>query len=377
MDVAFVTEFLDGRRFFHAWDSTVRLDGLGAGTTLPDGAGYCAYVQSGQLPSLIPDTSLNAFALSLPQTHSVPLGSHLSVPIRLSDGSVFGSFCCFSFAPKPGLNSDTVHLMQTFSTLIATKIEAELGQIKSAQKKGERINAAVESNDPKIVFQPIVRLADLAIIGVEALSRFKTIPLRSPDVWFAEAGEVGLAAMLELLACRKAIAAARRLPPWMSVNINISPAVLIENDVSDIITGIDPRRIVVELTEHAPIADYTPVVRAVEALRSKGVSIAIDDAGAGYSSLRHVLAIRPDLIKLDVSLTRNIHLDSMKEAMASALVAFSEKTGCRIVAEGVETEAELHKLRELGIHKGQGYFLGIPQDAGDFAAKFTSASKTA
>lgn len=370
MDVAFVTEFMTGRRFFHAWDSNSCIDGLGAGSTLADDEGYCAYVRSGQLPRIIPDTAKNLFAMSLAATHTVPIGSHLSVPIVMSDGSVFGSFCCFSFKPAPHLSSDAMHLMNTFSTLIANKIETELGQIRAAQAKVARIRGAIKRNDPKIVFQPIVRLTDLAIVGVEALSRFKSLPSRSPDAWFGEANEVGLASTLELLACRKAINAARSLPSSISVNLNISPSVLVGIDVSALTSGIDPRRVVVEMTEHSPVSDYTPLIRAVDALRSKGVRIAIDDAGAGYSSLRHVLAIKPDIIKLDISLTRDIHLDGMKEAMAAALVAFSTKTRCTIVAEGVETEAELEKLRELGIQKGQGYFLGLPQEAKDFASRF-------
>jgi predicted signal transduction protein with EAL and GGDEF domain len=95
-------------------------------------------------------------------------------------------------------------------------------------------------------------------------------------------------------------------------------------------------------------------------LRALGVRIAIDDAGAGYASMRHILSIEPDLIKLDMSLTRGIDQDRKRRALASALIAFAHETRIDIVAEGVETAAELDTLRELGVRKVQGYFLARP-----------------
>jgi EAL domain-containing protein (putative c-di-GMP-specific phosphodiesterase class I) len=117
---------------------------------------------------------------------------------------------------------------------------------------------------------------------------------------------------------------------------------------------------VLEITEHVSIAGYTEFKHSLEVLRARGVRIAVDDAGAGYASFRHILNIQPDIIKLDMSLTRNVDSDSGRRALASALIRFAQETGCEIIAEGVETAAELDTLRALGVTRAQGYYLGRP-----------------
>lgn len=115
-----------------------------------------------------------------------------------------------------------------------------------------------------------------------------------------------------------------------------------------------------EITEHAHVEDYNCLLQAIEPLRARGVRLAVDDAGAGYSSLQHILQLQPDLIKLDIGLTRSIDLDPARRALASALVSFARETGSHIIAEGVETASELAALRSIGVDKAQGYFLGRP-----------------
>ena len=210
------------------------------------------------------------------------------------------------------------------------------------------------------MFQPICQLSDGRVTGVEALSRFATAPVRSPDQWFTEAAEVGLAESLELIAIRKAVLAASALPSDLTVSLNVSPAVAIAGHLGEALEDFDPLRTIVEVTEHHIIADYTTLIDALAPLRERGVRIAIDDAGAGYSSLRHVLMLRPDIIKFDISITRGVDNDPMRRAMAAALAEFARHTGTKIVAEGIETPAELEVLRALGVDKGQGYLFGRP-----------------
>jgi EAL domain-containing protein (putative c-di-GMP-specific phosphodiesterase class I) len=136
-------------------------------------------------------------------------------------------------------------------------------------------------------------------------------------------------------------------------------------DLLDLLSGLPAERIVLEITEHAHVEDYDALLCALEPLRKNGVRLAVDDAGAGYSGLQHILQIRPDFIKLDMALTRHIDLDPARRALASALVAFARDTGSRIIAEGVETASELNTLRGIGIEKAQGYFLGRPMPIGD------------
>lgn len=118
--------------------------------------------------------------------------------------------------------------------------------------------------------------------------------------------------------------------------------------------------IVLEITEHSTVQDYDKLEYTLRPLRARGMRLAVDDAGAGHSSFRHILRLQPEYIKLDISLTRNIDADPARRALAAALIGFASETGSELIAEGVETEAELATLRALGIHKAQGYLLGRP-----------------
>lgn len=212
----------------------------------------------------------------------------------------------------------------------------------------------------QVVFQPIVG-AHGVIDGVEALSRFSIEPRRTPDEWFAEAEEVGLAVELELLAVRCAVAQLDQLPDGY-LAVNVSPATLLAFDPADVGAGgsdIAPR-LVLELTEHIAIEAYDPLRAAIDRLRRAGVRIAVDDAGAGYASLQHILEIRPDFIKLDRSMVAGIATDPIRRALVSAVADFSSNIGAEVIAEGVEETADLHALRTVGVRWVQGYLLARP-----------------
>ena len=119
-------------------------------------------------------------------------------------------------------------------------------------------------------------------------------------------------------------------------------------------------RIVVELTEHASIEEYGAVLAAVADLRERGVRLAVDDAGAGYASFRHILRLAPEIIKLDRSLICGLHDDAALRALAAAVVMFALDMGSTVTAEGVETPEELRCAQGLGIHAAQGYLFGKP-----------------
>lgn len=369
MDVAFVSEFLGANRVFRSVDSAEQSAPFKVGDVIPMAAGYCRHIVAGDLPELIPDTGAVALAMAIPETSAIPIGAHLSVPIRLEGGQVFGTFCCFSHTPNHELKSRDLEMVRTFGRVVANDIAADLRADEERRDTIARINAAIGRGDPRIVYQPIVRLDDLSIAGVECLSRFSSGGdggrQRSPDEWFADAHRVGMGHALEMLAMCKALDATRAFPESWTVSVNISPETIASGEVAAMLDGFDPARIVIEVTEHTPIEDYEPIIRALAPLRDAGVRIAIDDAGAGYSSLRHILVMRPDIIKFDVSLTRQVDRDPLRHAMAAALAEFARRTGTDVVAEGIETQAEYDALRELGFDKGQGYFFGRPQALAD------------
>lgn len=360
MDVAFLAEFSDTARAFRGVSSAGENPPIRAGDIHPIGAGYCRKIVSGALPQLIPDTADVPLAVSIPETSAVPIGAHLSVPVRFKEGQVFGTLCCFSFKPRPDLGESQLMLLRRLADLVASMLAADVNAQKKRARTRRLVEAALAAGDPAIVFQPIVHLKSRQIDGYEALSRFASEPVRSPDKWFADADAVGLGRRLELVAAERAISAGRALPQGVTINVNLSPKTILTSDLQPFLSLMDPRHLVIEITEHAPIDNYDDVQAALKSLRGAGVRVAIDDAGAGYSSLQHILKLQPDIIKFDTSLTRDIDTDPLRIAMIGALTEYGRRTGTIVVAEGVETHAEENMVRELGVDRAQGYLFGRP-----------------
>jgi EAL domain-containing protein (putative c-di-GMP-specific phosphodiesterase class I)/response regulator of citrate/malate metabolism len=226
--------------------------------------------------------------------------------------------------------------------------------------KERRVEALLAAGPPDIALQAIAELATGTIVGYESLARFTAEPRRPPDQWFAEAAEVGRGVELELAAVTAALARARHLPDDVAVSVNVSPAAACSPALLDLLTARGERQVVLEITEHERVDDYDHLLAALERIRRTGALLAVDDAGAGFASLQHILTLRPDIIKLDIGLTRDIDRDPIKRALASSLVAFSGDIGSRLVAEGIESEAELATLVDLGVPWGQGFLIGRP-----------------
>ncbi len=208
------------------------------------------------------------------------------------------------------------------------------------------------------VFQPIVELTAHRIVGFEALTRFADGT--RPDLRFSEAATVELGEQLETATLRAALVSASCLPETAWLSLNVSPALVTAPDRLGGILASARRPVVLEITEHVPIDDYDRLMAALRPLRSQA-RIAVDDAGAGYAGLRHILELRPDYVKLDRALVRSIDRDPARRALASSLASFARETGSTLIAEGIETREELSVLRELGVGLGQGYLLGRPE----------------
>ncbi|MHB1447508.1 MAG: EAL domain-containing response regulator [Acidimicrobiales bacterium] len=241
---------------------------------------------------------------------------------------------------------------------LAERSEAERRLAVEAAQRVRRVAAVLDSAAMIMVFQPIVELSTGATVGVEALARFPGSD-RGPDWWFGEAAAVGLGTELELLAIRSAVAQAPCLPHGMYMSVNASPTTALDPQLAEILTT-GAERFVLELTEHAAVPDYDCLGEALRAQRGLGMGVAVDDAGSGYASLRHILRLRPNVIKLDIELTRDVDQDPARRALAASLVSFGEEIGATIVAEGIETASELDALLRLGVQHGQGYHLGRP-----------------
>ncbi|HET6507816.1 MAG TPA: EAL domain-containing protein [Baekduia sp.] len=246
------------------------------------------------------------------------------------------------------------------STFVANVLDPAIVASADARRRVERV---LDEGTLDVVCQPLVNLEDGTLVGAEALARFpqvdETGPL-PPDRWFADAHAAGLGVRLELVAVRKAVHLLDHLPPDAYLTINVGPDVIAAPELAQILAGADPTRVVLELTEHFPVEDYERLRGALCEIRRRGTRLAIDDTGAGFASLAHILKLSPDIIKLDRDLARGIDDDPIRRSLAAALVAFAHRIGAQVVAEGLETEAELSTVRELGIALGQGYLLGRP-----------------
>jgi diguanylate cyclase (GGDEF)-like protein len=209
------------------------------------------------------------------------------------------------------------------------------------------------------VFQPIVRVADGYVIGYEALARFPhAIIERTPYEWFTLAASCGLRVDLEV-ACWKAIAAQGPPPGDAMLFVNTSPIALIDPRL-DAVRADLPERLVVELTEQDAVQDYEILRSKLQAWSNDGVRLAIDDTGAGYSSLQHVLQLAPDFLKLDRSMINGVDRERSRQALVRSLVAFAREVGAAVIAECVERPEELEVLCEAGIDLAQGWLLARP-----------------
>lgn len=223
-----------------------------------------------------------------------------------------------------------------------------------------RIEDVLANNRFTMVCQPIVDLHQATMVGVESLARFTGPPDRSPDRWFAEAHHVGLGDELELAAVTSALALFEQLPRDMFLALNLSPSTISNPKLSALLLAHDPQRTVVELTEHVKVDNYCTLRDTLVALHRQGVSLSIDDTGAGFASLSHIVKLAPRYIKLDRELVCGIDVDPVRRALGHALVVFAHATGASVIAEGIETADELAAVTDLGFDYGQGFHLGRP-----------------
>lgn len=253
-----------------------------------------------------------------------------------------------------------------YASVLSAVAGSALAGRRDAAELRANLERMLEAREFHAVVQPIVEVGSLKVVGYEALTRFADGT--PPDVRFAEAARADLGAAFELAAIRVAVGEVAGLPADRFVSVNLSPSSVIDQAgaVREILAD-GGRPFIVELTEHVPIEDYRELRAALRGL-GESVSVAVDDAGAGYASLRHILELQPAYAKLDISLVRGIDADDLRQALAAGLNFFAQRTNCRLIAEGVETQAEADALRRLGIDLAQGYLYGHPVRAADLTS---------
>ncbi|HEY4944884.1 MAG TPA: PAS domain S-box protein [Candidatus Limnocylindrales bacterium] len=248
--------------------------------------------------------------------------------------------------------------LTAFVSILGALLVPKLEERRHEAEGRSVIQAVLDTSAFAPFFQPIVDIYTGAVVGYEALSRFTDgVP---PDLRFAAAAKAGLGIELEMATLRGAIAAAAVLPPDAHLSLNASPALITSGALRALFAGV-ARPLVLEITEHIGIDDYA-ALRSELAVLGPTVRLAVDDAGAGYASFRHILELAPSFVKLDIGLIRGINTDPARQALLAGMAYFAVKRRIRLVAEGIETSEELRTLRSLAIPYGQGYLLGRPQD---------------
>lgn len=253
---------------------------------------------------------------------------------------------------------ESARKMRLEPSTLPPKLAEQIDAIRSMS----RISALLESRMLMTAFQPIYGLAEKGVVGVEALSRFVSDDGAAAELWFAEAAAVGLGANLEFSALGSAAAAAKDLPQDLFVSLNISPRSCLDPRLPELFDHIDLpiNRVVLELTETISDEEYPQFIAAINPLRDNGLRIAVDDTHSGAGALSRMVHLRPDFLKVGREVIGDVDNDGIQQAMAACLVDFTEQIGITLVAEGIETVAELKVLTELGFSAGQGYLLGRP-----------------
>jgi PAS domain S-box-containing protein len=300
-----------------------------------------------------PDEYAFIDAVEAPRMHS-----RAYAPFK-GPGETIGVIGLLTFDPAAAeLLVERLPALVTFGSIFGTLIRPGLGARRLETADKSALLKVIDSSAFTPYFQPIVDLWDGSVVGHEALTRFNDG--HPPNLVFGVAARAGLGIELETACLHASIEASRRLPLNGYLSLNASPELVLSGRLGPIIAEV-ARPIVLEITEHVEIDDYVGLRRELKLLGTS-VRVAVDDAGAGYASFRHILELAPDFVKIDLDLVRGVDAEPARQALIAGMTYFAVKRKLRLIAEGIETRKELDALQALAVPYGQGYLLGRPQD---------------
>jgi EAL domain-containing protein (putative c-di-GMP-specific phosphodiesterase class I) len=254
------------------------------------------------------------------------------------------------------------------------KTMAKFQRFKHEVRNKEKLQEIIMKEEIKVLFQPIMDLKTHLVMGYEALSRGpQGTEYESPYFLFDIAREVGLIFELDRICRKKALIRATQMDPKLKLFINCLPTTIHDPEfkgayLKELLSDVHrkPHNVVMEISEREAIDDYVAFREAISHYSDLGFSIAVDDTGAGYSSLEAIVELRPNFLKLDISMVRGIDTNLLKQEMVKAIVSFAHNMNARIIAEGIETAEELEILTRLDIPLGQGFLFGRPAELPPF-----------
>ncbi|MBL7487308.1 EAL domain-containing protein [Frankia sp. AgB1.9] len=318
-----------------------------------------AKVLSGELPSLMADVQADPRSCGLPVVTEFGIRSYAATPVTDVLGRVYGMVGCMGREPCPSLPERDGGLLRMVASFL-TEFVIDLRRLWDERSEVWRqVREVLDQGGPRMVFQPVADLTTGQTVAVESLARFPA-GVRGPDELFADATGTGLGRELELAAVRNALHELPQIPADVLLAVNASPATVTSQLVDLVVQTGTPHRVTVEITERNKIGNDRDVLLSLEELRGHGTHIAVDDVGSGYSGIEELLQLRPDVIKVDAFIVHGIDCDPARRTVASGLARLAGDIGGHVVAEGIESRAELDAVVDAGIGYGQGYLLGRP-----------------
>ncbi len=246
--------------------------------------------------------------------------------------------------------------------------QADSQEGQDADQRKRRLQDIIDSGEVRTLVHPVMRLKTMEVIGYEALSRGpENSEFERPDKLFKVAYDSDLVLKLERLCRRRALEVARDMPQGRLMFINVEPEAVADPELREVMfssllteSELLPSSIVLEITERTAITDFAAFRSTLEYLRTLGFAVAVDDAGAGYGSLQCLAEVKPEWLKIDLSLVQGVDTDEVRSQLIDSLVTFADRMGVKLIAEGIETPAQLAKLLELGVEFGQGFLFMKP-----------------
>jgi diguanylate cyclase (GGDEF)-like protein len=309
------------------------------------------------------------FAVLLPGADGRAFAERLLARLPREGERFGGVSASVGVAQAPGDGEDAEALLRAGDIALRVAKRSGTGQIstyvgQSLSGRGEQsargaLERLIAGEGLSMAVQPIVDLRTGTIHAYEALARLGGAG--GPLQWFSLADEFGQRDALEQACLNAALDLFAKRPTGLRLSVNLSAPVLLDPRTLQILDRAgDLAGLIIEVTENALVQSDAQLRAAMAPLRERGARLAVDDVGAGYSGLRQLTTVHPSYLKLDRSLVSGIDADAERAALVSALVGYAERVGSLLVAEGIENEAELDTLRELGAPLAQGFYLGRP-----------------
>lgn len=367
LELTFLSRIEGRAQTFTTVDALPGAPALAEGTEIDAQQGYCLLMLRGAISPAVPDVRTHPVLGGMPVTRDLSVGAYCGVPVRLPDGTLYGTLCGLhgSALPVP-LTSTQLAAMTAIAGLLGARLAVELEDARV--RRGQR-DALLQSAHPgrrRVDLQPVVDPATGGTVGHEAVPRFtdRTGAPRRTEQVFAEAAALGLGVEFELTAARDALALLPRLAPDTYLSVPLSAAAVGDPAAAELFTGLPVDRIVVEVTGHGAPVGVRAATETLAVLRARGLRVAVDDTRAGVVDLQHLTRLRPDIVKLDAAFLRDVRLDPATRAVARAVVGYAAQTGAALVAEGPGSGDELADLRALCDELGQARLLVRPSAAG-------------